>query len=229
MKSLTASLTLDNLERVLPTADDVTLPAGTYLPNQDVSRIFTLNDIVMSYRSLNLTALADALSEAGTTHGKTLGKGVRLWEPIEDCPSIYGISIEIDVALFQNAEGPTGYMANPVFQQAWIGTGLLSRFEPQPDGSMLVYGFLPSNHHCGPAKIIERMVALDRVLVTTAMTTYQEVTDADALEIVDAVSMFALAKIRFFLRQSKTNPEVDKVPAPENGISGASHFLTLAA
>ncbi len=28
------------------------------------------------------------------------------------------------------------------------------------------------------------------------MTTYQEVTDADALEIVDAVSMFALAKIR---------------------------------
>ncbi len=112
VESLTASLTLDNLERVLPTADDVTLPAGTYLPNQDVSRIFTLNDIVTSYRSLNLTALADALSEAGTTHGM-LGQGVRLWEPIEDCPSIYGISIEIDVALFQNADGPTGYMADP--------------------------------------------------------------------------------------------------------------------
>jgi hypothetical protein len=193
--SLTASLTLDNLERVLPSDSEVSLPAGTYMLNQDVSLIFSLADIVNAYQDLNLLTLANSLQQVGTTHGM-IGQGVRLWTTIQNCPSIVGLSIELDVALFETDEGPVGFMNDPQYQQAWIDTGLLTSFVPQDDGSMLVFGSMP-NYHCGSAKIVEKMIVVDRVLLTIAITTYDTVTDAEALDIVDAVGLFAIAKLKF--------------------------------
>jgi hypothetical protein len=192
--SLTASLTLDNLERVLPSDSEIALPTNTYVLNQDVSLIFSLADMVDAYQDLNLLTLANSLQQVGRTHG-FIGQGVRLWEPIENCPAS-ALSVELDVALFETADGPTGFMSDPLYQQAWLDTGLLTQFVPQDDGTMLVYGSMP-NHHCGSARIVEKMIPVDRVLLTLAITTYDVVPDAEVVSLIEPTMYLALAKLQF--------------------------------
>lgn len=190
----TDNLTLDSLAGLMPTLESMQLADGPYVLNQPVSHTYTRDEFVTAYRNLNMTALADAIAQAGETHGM-IGQEVRVWDTGDACPPILGQSLEIDMILFETPQGAADYLADEALQQAWLDTGMVTAFEPVADG-MIVKGSMPG-HHCGSMMVIEKRVTFNRLIITAAVNAYA---DQDEQELIDlATNMNELAIASMFL------------------------------
>jgi hypothetical protein len=185
-KLITEAIKLSDLPRLMPALDefDESL-TSTYSSNRQIGKTYTLQDFVEAYRNINLPTLADALAQAGRTYG-LIGQEVRIWDTGNDCPNILGLSLEVDIALFERPAGAHDYMIDPALQQSWIGTGLMTSYVQDGD-SVVMYGQIPG-HRCGPVQVVGRMTPFERLLITVVVNSYN---GANQQEVLDIVNIFS--------------------------------------
>ncbi|HEX3050591.1 MAG TPA: hypothetical protein VHP83_08055 [Aggregatilineaceae bacterium] len=194
---ITAATTLADLPNIIPSISMFGLE-DTYQLNSAVSKTYTRDEFVAAYHAIGLDTLADAINTVGTRHNM-IGQEVRYWDTGSACPSLTGLDIEMDLMLFNTADGARGYMNDTELQAAWRATGMITEYIPVGD-ELLVHG-TRSNHHCGAVKITEKIVPYERLLITVSLTSYPEVDDAQLLEIVDAFVTGAIAQMHMLTLQ----------------------------
>jgi hypothetical protein len=204
VRLMTETTSLADLGAYMPTLIEIGVTGSTHTLNQEFSHSYTLDEIVENYRGLN-TGLADAIAQAGRTYGLN-GQEVRLWDTGNRCPSILGLSIEVDVALFERPAGAEAYMNDANLQQAWASTGLLTTFTPESDG-ILMLGQVPG-HHCGPIRVVGKMVPFERLLITVVVNAYQDVEQQEVIDILRDTATFIVA-----------NLYMSKLPGPGQGYA----------
>lgn len=177
---LTAATQLDELGGFMPAITDLGIPANIYTVNQDFSTTYTAVEYIEMYRGLNAN-LAAEIERAARNYGM-VGQAVRLWDTGDRCPDILGISLEMDIMLFERPAGPVAYMNDTGIQQAWRNTGLLTEFTPQFNG-VLMKGQIPG-HHCGSIRVVGMMLPFERLLITFVLNSYQFVDEAEVVDIV---------------------------------------------
>jgi hypothetical protein len=202
VRLMTETTRLADLGAYMPTLTEIGVTGTTHTLNGQFSHSYTLDQIVENYRGLN-TGLADAIAQAGRTYGLN-GQEVRLWDTGSACPSILGLSIEVDVALFERPAGAEAYMNDANLQQAWASTGLLTTFTPESDG-ILMLGQIPG-HHCGPIRVVGKMVPFERLLITVVVNAYQDVEQQQVIDILKDTATFIVA-----------NLYMSKLPGPGQG------------
>ena len=202
VRLMTETTSLSDLGAYMPSLAEIGVTGTTHTLNGQFSHSYTLDQIVENYRALN-TRLADAIAQAGRTYGLN-GQEVRLWDTGSTCPNILGLSIEVDVALFERPAGAEAYMNDANLQQAWASTGLLTTFTPESDG-ILMLGQIPG-HHCGPIRVVGKMVPFERLLITVVVNAYQEVEQQEVIGILKDTATYIVA-----------NLYMSKLPGPGHG------------
>ncbi len=158
--------TLQDIEAAMPTSQELELPSPPWTLDTTTSGTYTYNQIVELYQAGGLTELATAVGNAGVQAG-LVGQVRRLWSTGLDCsPQLQ--DLEIGVALFNEATGPVAYMNNPLVQQAWRNTGLITRIEPHSMGDILgqVWTGEYSYDPCGQVTYRLLVVPYGRFLIT---------------------------------------------------------------
>ena len=179
--SVLHTITLHDVERGVPPSEWLEEDSPWTL-NQSVSRSYTLAEYIAAYENLDMPELASAIAQAGAEHGM-VGQVVRIWDTGADCPSIVGLVLEIDIALFETATGALGYMNDAALQQAWRNTGNVLSFTPTGD-QVQVLGRYP-NHRCGSLQVVEKKFTYDRLLITVSLTGYDFVDQQEIATVVD--------------------------------------------
>jgi hypothetical protein len=179
--SVRHTITLHDVERGVPPSEWLEEDSPWTL-NQNVSRSYTLAEYIAAYENLDMPELAGAIAQAGAEHGM-VGQVVRIWDTGADCPSIVGLVLEIDIALFETATGAQGYMNDAALQQAWRNTGNVLSFTPTGD-QVQVLGRYP-NHRCGSLQVVEKKFTYDRLLITVSLTGYDFVDQQEIAAVVD--------------------------------------------
>ncbi len=159
------NVTLDDLGKLMPSLNDLGLPAPPFQYNPESSGMYTLDDMIALLQNYGLTELANAMQTAGQRDG-LVGEIIGVWDTGEECPDTVGLSVEVDLTLFQTPEGALAYLNDPGIQQAWINTGLVSTFQPHGDG-VLASG-TSTQHRCGTVQLYTLVVPQGRVLVTAS-------------------------------------------------------------
>ena len=158
--------TLQDIEAAMPTSQELKLPSPPWSLDSTTSGTYTYNQIVELYQSGGLTELATAIGNAGLQTG-LVGQVNRLWSTGLDCSSQLQ-DLEVAVALFNEANGPTAYINNPLVQQAWRNTGLITSIEPHSMGDTLgqVWTGGTSYDPCGQVTYRLLIMPYGRFLIT---------------------------------------------------------------
>jgi hypothetical protein len=188
----TGSATLANLERGLPTIQEVGLPPDIFTLNPNISGVFTLDEVVKLTRESGLNVLADAIQQAGQQNGM-IGQVVRVWDTGDACPQTIGLSLEIDITLLQTAQGAQAYMRDPGVQQAWQALGLFNSFEPSDDG-ILAMGSSPY-HNCGEVALYSKTVTHGRFVITGFLIANSQAQQQDIVPALDLLLDFTKDKL----------------------------------
>jgi hypothetical protein len=175
--------TLSDLDQAMPTIQEIGLPTDTFSLDQALSGTFTLDQLVAQVQALGLTQLASVMTQAGQRDG-LIGEVIRVWDTGTACPGTVGLSVEVDVTLFQTAQGATNNLNDPTLQQAWIGTGIISTFSPSGDG-LLAKGTL--SHRCGTVQYFDKLVAHGRFVVAVSAIANPGAGDQDIQTILTAI------------------------------------------
>lgn len=162
----TGGAQLADLAKVMPTIDEVGLPQPTFALNQQYSGTVTFEQMVTVLQNAQLYDMANALQQAGSKNG-LIGQEARVWDTGSSCPQTIGLSVEIDVSLYQTAQGAQAQLVDPGMQQAWIGTGLVSSFQQDGNG-ILSIGSNPV-HPCGAAPIVGKSIVHGRFLISLVL------------------------------------------------------------
>jgi hypothetical protein len=189
-----AGATLADVEQAMPTIEEVGLPTATFSLNQGLSGTFTMDQLVAQVQALGLTQLATAMSQAWQRNG-VIGEVIRVWDTGSACANTVGLSVEVDVALFQTAQGATNNLNDPALQQAWIGTGIISDFSPS-DGGLLAHGTI--QHTCGTVQYYNKIVAHGRFTVAVSAIANPSATDQDiqtVLTAIDTLNSYVVQKL----------------------------------
>jgi hypothetical protein len=189
-----AGATLADVEQAMPTIEEVGLPSTTFSLDQALSGTFTTDQLVAQVQGLGLTQLATAMSQAWQRNG-AIGEAIRVWDTGTACPNTVGLSVEVEVALFQTAQGATNNMNDPALQQAWIATGIISDFSPSGDG-LLAHGTI--QHACGTVQYYNKIVAHGRFTVAVSAIANPSATSEDiqtVLTAIDTLSGYVIQKL----------------------------------
>jgi hypothetical protein len=189
-----AGATLADVEQAMPTIQEVGLPTTTFALDAALSGTFTTDQLVAQVQGLGLTQLATAMSQAWQKNG-AVGEVVRVWDTGTACPNTVGLSVEVDVALFQTAQGATNNLNDAALQQAWINTGIISTFSPSGDG-LLARGTL--QHACGTVQYFNKIVAHGRFTIAVSAIANPSATDQDiqtVLTAIDTLSTYVIQKL----------------------------------
>ncbi len=180
-----ANVALPDLEQLMPSLTDLGLPAPPFQYNASVSGTFTLEQMVATLQGFGLAELANAVQQAGQRDGM-VGQVVGVWDTGDQCPDTVGLSLEVDLTLFQTPQGALSYMNDKGIQQAWLNTGVFTSFQPHGDG-LLASGTL-SGHRCGAVQIYSLVVPQGNVLVTASVIGNVQ---ASQNELVSALELLA--------------------------------------
>jgi hypothetical protein len=189
-----AGATLADVEQVMPTIQEVGLPETTFSLDQSLSGTFTLDQVVAQVQGLGMSQLANAFSQAGQRDGM-IGEVIRVWDTGTACPNTVGLSVEVDVLLFQTAQGATNNINDPALQQAWISSGIYSKFSPSGDG-LLGTGTL--QHACGTVQYFNKLVAHGRFVVAVSAIANPSANDQDVqtvLTAIDTLNSYMIKKL----------------------------------
>ncbi|NLX08605.1 MAG: hypothetical protein GXY36_03025 [Chloroflexi bacterium] len=184
--------TLEDLAAVMPTIEDMGLPAPPFSLNEGVSGTYTLEEVAANTEASGLTALGAVLREAGQRYG-AIGQETRVWDTGDACPGTVGLSVELALTLFDTAEGAQALPADEALNRAWLDTGLYTRFETVSDG-VIGYGAIPF-HPCGAVDIYSKSVPYGRFLIDTVFLASSPSSEADMLAAIDVLTGYMISQI----------------------------------
>jgi len=188
---LTGGASLADIEGVIPSQDEIGLPSQFAL-NPSLSVTQTLDQVVAGIQALGLTELANATQQTGTRDG-LIGTVIRVWDTGTSCPDTVGLSVEVDISVFQTAQGALTNMNDPTLQQAWINTGVISGFQPQGSDAVLASGQL--QHQCGSVSYFNKLTAHGRFVVAVSAIGNQGADQQTLLTAIDSLSAYVIQKI----------------------------------
>ncbi|MBI5960686.1 MAG: hypothetical protein HY866_18250 [Chloroflexi bacterium] len=188
----TLPATLASIEALLPTQQELGLPASFAL-NQSLSGSFTQDQIVGMFQNLNLTELANATAQAAARDG-LIGMVSRVWDTGSQCPTdVNGLSVEIDVNLFESAQGAAAHIKDAAIQQAWLNTGAISDFQTLEKGAVLASGSY--QHPCGLVTLYNLLVPHGRFVVTVSAIGWAEADQQELLETMVTLDGYMIQKL----------------------------------
>ena len=190
----TGGATLADIEQVMPTIQEVGLPDTAFSLDEPLSGTFTLDQLVAQVQGLGMAQLANAFSQAGQRDG-VIGEVIRVWDTGTACPNTVGLSVEVDVMLFQTAQGAANNLKDQDLQNAWIATGIISNYSPSGDG-ILARGTL--QHSCGTVQYFNKLVAHGRFVVAVSAIANPSANDQDVqtvLTAIDTLNSYMIKKL----------------------------------
>ena len=171
----------------MPSLTDLGLPSPPFQYNMETSGVFTLDQIVSLLQSYGLNELANATQQAGQRDGM-IGEVIGVWDTGDQCPDTVGLSLEVDLTLFQTAEGALSNMNDKGLQQAWINTGLFNSFQPHGNG-VLASG-ISSYHRCGTVQLYTLVVPHGNVLITASVIGNEQASQDDLLSVLELLVQY---------------------------------------
>ncbi|MBN1966927.1 MAG: LysM peptidoglycan-binding domain-containing protein [Anaerolineae bacterium] len=183
--------TLADIERIMPTLEELQLPRPTFSIDPQYSQTYTMDELANFYRSLGLTALGDAIAQNAQRNG-AIGQVTRVYDSGNNCPQAVGTALQVDITLFQTAQGPAAFLSDPAYLQAWVNTGLVTGIEARDNGLLITS---PASSPCGVVVLYNKVVPHGRFLVGTSIVAYTIASQQDALAIVDRLNAGVIQKM----------------------------------
>jgi len=188
--------TLQDLAQAMPTMDDLGMDSPPWALDQTLSGIYTLDQLLALYQNAGVAELAGATQRAAQQSG-FIGQVAHLWSTGTACGDPALLDVEIDILLFNDAQGPALFMNDAALQQAWINTGLYSSITPHPVGT--VSGQLwegdTSFHRCGRALFRSVLMPHGRFLIWIALTASTSANPDEVIDIAGNVAQFTASKL----------------------------------
>ncbi len=186
-----AATTLQDIQRAMPTLAESGLPSPPFQRNTQLSSILTAQQIVDQLNTLGFSQLANVTAQGAQRDG-LVGLVAEVWDTGNDCPQTIGISLEVDVSLFQTSQGALTNLNDSAIQQAWIGSGIISNFQASGNGLLATGTF---NHNCGAVAYYEKLVPHGRFVVAAAGIVYADANAQDIVNSMDALVNFTIQKL----------------------------------
>jgi hypothetical protein len=181
--------TLAEVERVMPTAEELGLSAEGYILNTDLSFAGTAQDWVALWEGLGLTNVANALDQNAAQNG-LIGQVARVWDTGGTCPPGMAISLEIDVSVFETPAGAGAFLTDPTYLQALGSLGVIAE---QSGGALITSLSTPTD--CGPMMTYAKTIVSGQFLVASSVIVYQDTDRAEVLPVLDLVNSFMVDKL----------------------------------
>jgi hypothetical protein len=187
-----ARATLQDIEPIMPTMDELGMESPPWEPDQTLSGIYTLDQLVALFQTGGMAEIANATQQGGQRAG-LIGQVSHLWATGTTCGDPALLDVEIDVALFNDTQGPVTYMNDPAFQQAWLNTGVFSNIAPSGEGQLWEGG--TDFHRCGTALFRNWVVPHERFLIIVALTASASADPNEVVTIAQNIAAFTSEKI----------------------------------
>jgi hypothetical protein len=187
----TGGATLADVEGVIPTQEEIGLPSDFAL-NPSLSITQTLDQAVAGIQALGLTELATVTQQTGVRDG-IVGTVIRVWDTGSACPDTVGLSVEVDISLFQTAQGALTNMNDATLQQAWINTGIIATFQAQGSDAVLASGTF--QHQCGMVQYFNKLTAHGRFVVAVSAIGNEGADPQTLLTAIDSLSAYVIQKL----------------------------------
>lgn len=184
--------TIADIDAIMPTIQELGLPTPTFALNQQLSGTYTLDQLVTLTANSGQAGVAAAVQAAGQRNG-FIGQVTRVWDTGSACPDTVGLSIEVDVALMQTAQGAQDYVADTGIQGAWAATGLYTSFTPS-GGGILASG-MSGLHPCGNVQLYAKYLAHGRFVILASVIGNAQANREDILSALDILVQFMTGKI----------------------------------
>lgn len=185
--------TLQDLEPIMPTMDDLGMDSPPWQLDQSLSGIYTLDQLVALYQAGGMAEIANATQQGGQSAG-LIGQVSYLWGTGTACGDPALLDVEIDVALFNDAQGPVTYMNYSAIQQTWLNTGVFSSITPSGEGQLWEGG--TGYHRCGTVLFRNWVVPHERFMVMVALTASASADPSEVVTIAQNIAAFTVEKIK---------------------------------
>lgn len=188
--------TLQDIAGVMPTMDELGMDSPPWTPDQTLSGTYTLDQLLDLFQTAGLVELAGATQRAAQLSG-FIGQVARLWSTGTACGDPALLDVEIDVALFNDTQGPTVYLADSALQQAWINTGLYSSIKPHTVGAVAGQLWVGSTtfHRCGQASFHNVLLPHGRFLILVSLTASASASPDEVIGISEDIAEFVASKL----------------------------------
>ena len=187
-----ARATLQDIESIMPTMDELGMDSPPWVRDQSLSGIYTFEQLVALFQSGGLAEIADATQQAGQRAG-LIGQVSYLWNTETTCGDPALLDVEIDVALFNDAQGSALYMNDSAMQQAWLNTGVFGSIAPSGQGQL--WEGSTDFHRCGKAVFRNWVVTHDRFMIMVALTASASADPNEVVAIAQNIATFTVDKI----------------------------------
>ncbi|GAB4415625.1 MAG: hypothetical protein Kow00106_11070 [Anaerolineae bacterium] len=188
--------TLQDLAGAMPTMDDLGMDSPPWAPDQTLSGIYTLDQLVALFQTAGLNDLALATQNAAQRSG-LIGQVSHLWSTGTTCGDPALLDVEISVALFNDPEGPALYMNDAGVQRAWLSTGLYSSIMPHDLGDVSGQLWIGSTtfHRCGGAMFRNIILPHGRFLVMVSLTASASASPDEVIDVAEELAGFTADKL----------------------------------
>ncbi|MCL4239582.1 MAG: hypothetical protein KJ047_15205 [Anaerolineae bacterium] len=187
-----ARATLQDLEPIMPTMDELGMDSPPWQLDQSLSGVYTLDQLVALFQSGGLAEIAEATQQAGQRAG-LVGQVSYLWDTGTSCGDPALLDVEIDIALFNDAQGSVSYMNDSAIQQAWLNTGVFGSVTPSGGGQLWEGG--TTYHRCGTVIFRNWVVTQDRFMIMIALTASASADPNEVVAIAQNIAIFTGDKI----------------------------------
>lgn len=187
-----ARATLQDIEPIMPTMDELGMESPPWEYDTTLSGIYTLDQLVALFQSGGLAEIADATQQGGQRAG-LIGQVSYLWNTGTACDDPALLDVEIDVALFNDAQGSIAYMNDAAIQQPWLNTGVFSSIMPSGEGQL--WEGSTDIHRCGRAIFRNWVVPHERFLILVALTASASADPNEVVTIAQNIAAFTVEKL----------------------------------
>jgi len=181
--------TLAEVERLMPSAEELGLSASDYTLNADLSISGTTQDWVALWQEIGLADIASALAQNAAQNGMT-GQIARVWDTGGTCPPGMAISLEIDVSLFETPAGAGAFLFDPAYLRALGNLGVITE---QSGGALI--SSLTTPTECGTMMTYAKSIASGPFIVGSSVIVYQDIDRAEVMPVLDLVNEFMVDKL----------------------------------
>jgi len=181
--------TLSEIERLMPSAEEMGLSSADYTLNTDLSLAYSTQQWVALLEEYGLSELANALAQNAAQNGM-IGQVSRVWDTGTTCPPDMAISLEIDVTLFETTAGAQAFLADRAYLQA---LGNLGQNLEQSGGALV--SSMATSTQCGNMMTYAKTIPAGRFLVASSVIVYQDIRRDEVLPILDMVNQFMIDKL----------------------------------
>jgi len=188
-----ARATLQDIGPIMPTMDELGMDSPPWERDQSLSGIYTFDQLVALFQAGGMAEIADATQQGGQRAG-LIGQVSYLWNTGTACGDPALLDVEIDVALFNDAQGSIAYMNDSAIQQAWLNTGVFGSIRPSGEGQLWEGG--TDYHRCGTAIFRNWVVSHDRFMIMVALTASASADPNEVVTIAQNIAAFTVEKIK---------------------------------